>query len=69
MAIETLDAAVGRIAGACIDASQRHARVVVAASLVLAGLALGWAAGHLGVNSTPMICSRRICRTGATMRR
>lgn len=51
MAIETLDAAVGRIAGACIDASQRHARVVVAASLVLAGLALGWAAGHLGVNS------------------
>ncbi len=51
MAIETLDAAVGKIAGACIDASQRHARVVVAASLVLAGLALGWAAGHLGVNS------------------
>lgn len=51
MAIETLDATVGRVAGACIDASQRHAPWVVAASLALAVLALGWAATHLGVNS------------------
>ncbi len=51
MAIETMDATVGRIAGACIDASQRHAPWVVAASLALALLSLGWAATHLGVNS------------------
>ena len=51
MAIETVDAAVGRIAGACIDASQRYAPWVVAASLALAVLALAWAAIHLGVNS------------------
>ncbi len=51
MAIDTLGETVGRIAGACIDASQRHAPWVVAASLALAVLALGGAAAHLGVNS------------------
>ena len=51
MAIDTLGETVGRTAGACIDASQRHAPWVVAASLALALLALGGAAAHLGVNS------------------
>lgn len=51
VAIETIAATVSRIAGACVGASQRRAPWVVAASLALAVLALGWAAGHLGINS------------------
>jgi hopanoid biosynthesis associated RND transporter like protein HpnN len=46
-----MDAWVGRIAGACVDASQRRPRAVVAVCLLLAALSLGLAALRLGVNS------------------
>jgi hypothetical protein len=51
MAIRHLDAIVSRLAGGWVDAAQRRPRAVVAVSLVLAALALAYAATHLGVNS------------------
>ncbi|HSJ98922.1 MAG TPA: hypothetical protein VLC53_17740, partial [Myxococcota bacterium] len=51
MAIRHLDAIVSRLAGGWVDAAQRRPRAVVAVSLVLAALALAYAAAHLGVNS------------------
>jgi hopanoid biosynthesis associated RND transporter like protein HpnN len=49
--MRNLDAVVGRLGAACVDAAQRRPRAVLAASLLLAALALAYAAGHLGVNS------------------
>lgn len=46
-----LDAWVGRCAAACVMASQRRPRAVVAIALALAALAMAAAATHLGVNS------------------
>jgi len=49
--MRNLDAAASRMAGACVDAAQRRPRAVLAASLLLAALALGYAAAYLGVDS------------------
>lgn len=51
MSMRHFDAATTRWTGRCVDAAQRHARAVVAGSLLLAAAALAFAATHLGVNS------------------